>query len=167
MVHTTGFIVFKQVFEKQTLCPFHALNDDLMSHIYSYIVDDNIESINLYYDENVRERSISNIQTKRIKMNRERFMKSFYSCIYTKYSFQKNEYVIPYLMKDISYFNQSKDDLDKTMRQFIETHGLFRTLLIYIAIAEYIEQDQYFMIYYHNKGNSLCKLIHHYLNSPC
>lgn len=164
MVHTIGFIVFKQVLEKHTLCPFRALNDDLMSHIYSYIVDDNIESINLYYDENVREHGISNIHTKRIKMKWECFIKSFYSCMYTKCSVRKHEYVIPYSMKDVSYFNQNKYELDNTMSQFIETHGWFRTLMIYFAIVEYIEQDQYFMIYYHNKDNSLCKLIHHYLD---
>jgi hypothetical protein len=165
MVSNLSVQLLSYFIEHDTCSHFRKLNDDMIQHIASFIVHDNIDTINVYYDEKIRIEGKSMIQTNRKCMDWESFIKSFYYCIYCKHHEHHQFCCIPYLNEDIWYFNQetTPENVTHIIQTFIRTYGILCTLLIYLSIEEYVHNDKFFMIYYYSKDNSLSKIINHYL----
>lgn len=162
--NSIGLQIFKSFCNEQKQTYFHKMNDDILSHVYSYLTYDNINDINVYYDKLVFKKGEKKIINDRISMNWNEFVKSFYCTLYYKKVGNKNDNeVIPYLRNDAMYFKQETSLLDDTMIMYNNKYGYLTSLLSYLAIDEYVQKDKFFVIYFYNKNNSLCKLLNHYL----
>ena len=49
--NSIGLQIFKSFCNEQKQTYFHKMNDDILSHVYSYLTYDNINDINVYYDK--------------------------------------------------------------------------------------------------------------------
>lgn len=147
---------------------YNNMNYDLCNYICGYIIEP-CEMINLHYEKNVKK----NVQPCHMKINMLDFIHGYVKCILHKKYKMKQDNVIPFLRRDISYFTES-EFYEKELLWYIQNNSL-HYLQIYQEIISYINSystyvdlgDNYkmYVIYYYNKGNSLDTMLNRIIST--
>ena len=139
--------------------------DDLYNYIYEFVFD-TIDDVTVHYE--IKQRNWDT-EPRNKKLQWNQFIYGFMKCILHKKNRLHSNNIIPYLRNDISYFTNQpfyKNELET----FIKTNPL-NYLFYYEEIYKYVnsycanlslyENDKHkmYVIYYHNKDNSLNRIL--------